>query len=63
MDLAVNLADTTSRYLKSEFMGHPGPIEIVIIKKCPKLLRIYGSSSSSLIVMKPGHQMVLLERF
>ena len=24
-------------------MGHPRPIKIVIIKKCPKLLRIYGN--------------------
>ena len=24
-------------------MGHPEPIKIVIIKKCPKLLRIYGN--------------------
>ena len=26
----------------SENMGHPEPTKIVIIKKCPKLLRIYG---------------------
>ena len=26
----------------SENMGHPKPMKIVIIKKCPKLLRIYG---------------------
>ena len=28
----------------SENMGHPKPIIIVIIKKCPKLLRIYGNA-------------------
>ena len=27
----------------SENMGHPEPIQMVIIKKCPKLLRIYGN--------------------
>ena len=26
----------------SENMGHPEPLKIIIIKKCPKLLRIYG---------------------
>ena len=26
----------------AENMGHLGPIEIVIIKRCPNLLRIYG---------------------
>ena len=30
----------------SENMGHPQPIKIVIVKKCPKLLRIYGRSIS-----------------
>ena len=27
-------------------MGHPEPIKIVIIKKCPKLLKIYGKQLS-----------------
>ena len=27
----------------SENMGHPEPIKNVIIKKCPKLMRIYGN--------------------
>ena len=27
-------------------MGHPEPIKIVIIQKCPKLLRIYGNTHS-----------------
>ena len=34
--------------LFSENMGHPEPIKIKIIKKCPKLLRIYfGYEKSS----------------
>ena len=44
MDLAVNLADTTSSCFQKT-LGHPEPIKIVIIKKCPKLLRIYGTYS------------------
>ena len=28
-------------------MGHPNPIKIIIIEKCPKLLRIYGKISFS----------------
>ena len=42
MDLAVNLADTTSRYFL-ENMGHhevPEPIKIIIIKRRPDVLRI-----------------------
>ena len=39
MDLAATLADMTLRYFQK--MGHPKPIKIKIIKKCPKLLRIY----------------------
>ena len=27
----------------SQNMGHPQPIEIIIIRKCPKLLRIYAT--------------------
>ena len=46
MDLAVYLADTTSQYFL-ENMGHPLPIKIAIIKKCPNLLRIYGTASST----------------
>ena len=30
----------------SENMGHPQPIEIMIIKKCPKLPRIYGTQNT-----------------
>ena len=41
MDLAVNLADIK---VFSENMGHPEPIKIVITIKCPKLLRIYGTT-------------------
>ena len=41
MDLAVNLADTTSTAF-SENMTHTEPIKIVSIKKCPKLLKTYG---------------------
>ena len=26
-------------------MGYPEPIKIVIVEKCPKLLRIYGSAN------------------
>ena len=40
MDFAINLPDTSSFF--SENMRHPEPIKIAIIKKCPKLLRIYG---------------------
>ena len=36
MDLAVNLADSTSRYFQKTWP--------IIIKKCPHLLRIYGSN-------------------
>ena len=28
-------------------MGHPEPIRIVIIKKCPKLLSIYGTTTTT----------------
>ena len=42
MDLAVNLADTTSRYFPKN-MGHPEPMKIIIIKKYPKLWRIYDN--------------------
>ena len=40
-DLVENLTNTTPRYFL-EIMGHPEPIKIVTIKKCPNLLRIYG---------------------
>ena len=43
MDLAVNLADTTSK-LFTEKEGHPEPIKIAIIKMCPKILRINSKS-------------------
>ena len=42
MYLVVNIADTISTF--SENMGHPVLKKIVIIKKCPKLLRIYGNT-------------------
>ena len=45
MKLAVNLADTYSSKVFSGNMGHPEPIKIAIIKKCPKLLSIYGRTS------------------
>ena len=41
MDLGKNLADSTSRCF-SENMGYPELMKIVVIKKCPKLLKIYG---------------------
>ena len=45
MDLAVNLADTTAMFSQKTLATlWPQPIQIVIIKKCPKLLRIYGKS-------------------
>ena len=44
MDLAVNLADTTSRYFQETWAPWPEPIKIVFIRKCPKLLRICGIS-------------------
>ena len=42
MDRAINPADTTSRYFQKIVQGLPEPIKVEIIKKCPKLLRIYG---------------------
>ena len=41
MDFAVNLADQYNIKVFSENMGHPQPI-----KKCPKLLLIYGGALS-----------------
>ena len=43
MDLAVNLADTTSRYFPKTWAGRPEPIKIAIIKWSPKLWRINGN--------------------
>ena len=49
----VNLADTTYNKVFSENMGHPEPIKIVIVKKCPDLLRIYCNHYSLMMgVMK-----------
>ena len=50
MDLTVNLADITSRYFL-ENMGHPEPMKIVIIKKCPELLRIYGDPQQNILII------------
>ena len=36
--VAINLAK-----VNSESMGHLEPIQIIVIKTCPKLLRIYGN--------------------
>ena len=53
LDLSpVNLADTTSRYFL-ENMGYPETIKIVIIKKCPKLLRIYGEGYMATVKFNP----------
>ena len=35
-------------------MAHPDPIKIVIIKKCPILLRVYGMSTISYPPCKKG---------
>ena len=45
MEPAVNLADTAARYFQKTWttLKLPEPIKIVIIKKCPKLLRIYSN--------------------
>ena len=52
MDLAVNLADQYSIKIFSEKVGHPEPIIIIIIRKCPKLLRIYGNQEAMLSWLK-----------
>ena len=44
MDLAVNLPDNNSNVF-SENMGHPQPVKIITIIKCPKLLSIYGGQA------------------
>ena len=45
MDLALNLADTTSRYFQKTWATlNP----FVLLKKCPKLLRIYGTLYTTL---------------
>ena len=51
MDLAVNVADTTSRYFFLESKGHLEPIKIEIIKNCPKLLRIYGINLRKILIL------------
>ena len=43
IDYPVNLADITEPIF-SENMGHPQPSKVVIIYKCPKLPRIYGTT-------------------
>ena len=51
MDLAVDIADTTSRYFFLENKGHLEPIKIEIIKNCPKLLRIYGINLRKVLIL------------
>ena len=53
MELAAYLADTEQKAF-SEDTGHPEPLKITILKKCLKLLRIYGTSDRHLVKKSVG---------
>ena len=48
----------------SQNMGHPQPIEIIIIKKCPKLLRIYATKFCNFLwVVSLQFQLYIISRY